>query len=174
MDEKTVRRALTRIAHEIIERNKGAEMQGTSPLLLLHFLLRFFCFTFRFFDRPIAWVDFGVIRRRLGQDADVMNVADVSLVIREFVIVVHLDRVEWTKLGAVAAIHTHVNVNVKFGGLGLRLAFGRRRAHNPDALRRTHLGTNAARGTFLPANRFLARLGINDRLAICIKRGFVH
>src|SRR4029453_19330206 len=65
-----------------------------------------------------------------------------------FVIMIHLDRVEWAKFRTETTVHADVNVDEKGGGLGngtpgVRVA----PPHNPDALRRADLRANAAART---------------------------
>jgi len=70
-----------------------------------------------------------------------------AVVAGQFVIVIHLDSVERAELGAQAAVHTDVDVDVELlrcglGAAGLRVGA----AHDPDALRRADLGADAATG----------------------------
>ena len=60
---------------------------------------------------------------------------------------IHLDGVERAVLGAEAAVHADVGVDVELGGLRDGTSRGRvGAAHDPDALRRADLGADAAGG----------------------------
>ncbi len=88
-----------------------------------------------------------IVGRRLEQ---FFHVVDTAPIRRQLEIVIHDDRVERTVLGAEAAVHADVHVDVELGRLGDRAARVRVvRTHDPDALRRADLGTDAAGGTAL-------------------------
>ena len=77
---------------------------------------------------------------------------------------VHLDRIKRTKLRAKPAIHADIDVDEEFGSFWNRLAVGIFPLDNPDALRRTNLCADAARGaTFGFSLPWLIFLPIKDQ-----------
>src|SRR5690606_13219244 len=75
----------------------------------------------------------------------IVNVIRGAIIAGQFVVVVHLDRIERAKFGAQPAVHADVDVDKKRlwlrnWPLGLRVLT----AHDPDTLRRANLGADTA------------------------------
>ena len=89
-----------------------------------------------------------VIRIRLQQAGLVRDQARTRLlsrVVAQLVVVIHLDSIKRAKLRAIAAVHADRRVDVEIFRLRHRSLRNRvLRAFDPDALRRTHLGADAA------------------------------
>ena len=94
----------------------------------------------------------GVVSIGLKQHVLVFDHAHVWVglrVVAQLVVNIHLDRVEWAELGAIAAVHANRRINEEILRLWHR-AFGNWvfGALDPDALGWADLGANAAAGAF--------------------------
>jgi hypothetical protein len=116
----------------------------------------FFGLARSFFARIIGRADIGIIRDRLRQLFDVVNILLHPVIGGNLVIVIHLDRIKRAVFGAHAAVHANINIDIKLRRRGHRPPGNRVGcAHDPDALRRASLGANPARGAAHdPSRRF--------------------
>ena len=99
-----------------------------------------------------------------------MHMIDLTVVIGQLKIVVHLNGVKGAELGTIATVHADVGINVEFSRLwngfaGIRIVC----ADNPDTLGGTNLGTNSTTGATILFSGFIpiVTFGILFYIIIC-------
>src|SRR5690606_24250104 len=84
------------------------------------------------FRRRFCRRNFAPIAQRFTQACFIMNVRISAVIVGQLIIVIHLDGVKRTELGAETAIHTDVNINPELFWLWFWPAIGLGAALDPD------------------------------------------